>query len=112
MRVEELKKIHSVLNVDTNNIKLLYLYRELSSLTENLSKEIDIMNKLLILAPTDAYLQFDLVNLYYKAEMYDEALDIAIPSLNTPDADVEGLNNIIANIEIIMIKNDSIFFIF
>lgn len=86
------------LNVDTNNIKLLYLYRELCSLTENLSKEIDIMNKLLILAPTDAYLQFDLVNLYYKAEMYDEALDIAIPSLNTPNADVEGLNNVIANI--------------
>ena len=86
------------LNVDPNNIKLLYLYRELCVLTENLSKEIEIMNKLLILAPTDAYLQFDLVNLYYKAEMYDEALDIAIPSLNTADADVEGLNNIIANI--------------
>ena len=88
------------LNVDSNNIKLLYLYREISSLSKNLDKEIEIMNKLLVLAPTDAYLQYDLVNLYYKAGMYEEALDIALPSLSTPNADVEGLNNIIASIYI------------
>ncbi len=93
------------LNVDPNNIKLLYLYRELCILTENIQKEIEIMNKLLILAPTDAFLQYDLVNLYYKANMYEEALDIALPSLNTPNADIEGLKNIIANI---YIKNNKI----
>lgn len=88
------------LNVDSNNIKLLYMYRELCILTNNLPKEIEIMNRLLILAPTDAFLQYDLVTLYYKAEMYEEALDIALPSLNTPNADIEGLKNIIANIYI------------
>lgn len=88
------------LNVDPNNIKLLYLYRELSALVGNIDKEIEVMNRLLVLAPTDAYLQYDLVNLYYKAEKYTEALDIAVPSLNTPGADVEGLNNIIASIYI------------
>lgn len=88
------------LNVDANNIKLLYLFRELCVLTENIQKEIEIMNKLLVLAPTDAFLQYDLVNLYYKAKMDEEALDIALPSLNTPNADIEGLKNIIANIYI------------
>lgn len=88
------------LNVDPNNIKLLYLYKELSMLVGNIDKEIEIMNKLLVLAPTDAHLQFDLVSLYYKAEKYNEAMDIAIPALNTNGADVEGLNNIIANIYI------------
>ncbi len=93
------------LNVDPNNIKLLYLYKELSMYVQNIDKEIEIMNRLLVLAPTDAHLQYDLVNLYYKAGKYNDAMDIAIPALNTSGADVEGLNNIIANI---YIKNNKI----
>lgn len=82
------------------NIKLLYLYKELCELSGNKKLEIEVMNRLLVLAPTDAYLQLDLVNLYYKAAMYEEALDIAVPSLKTPNADIQSLQNIIANIYI------------
>lgn len=88
------------LNTDKNNIKLLYLYKDLCSITKNVEKEIEVMNRLLVLAPTDAYLQSDLVNLYFQSAKYDEALDIAIPALNTPSADIESLQNIIAKIYI------------
>lgn len=88
------------LNTDKNNIKLLYLFRDLCSLTKDVNKEIEILNKLMLLAPTDFHLQFDLINLYYKTEKYAEALDIAIPALNTPSADIEALQNMIANIYI------------
>ncbi len=88
------------LNVDAQNIKLLYLYKDICEITKDTNKEIEIMNRLLILAPTDTYLQLDLVNLYYKAEMYEKALDIAIPAVNTPNADVQALQDIIASIYI------------
>ena len=88
------------LNVDAQNIKLLYLYKDLCSLVGDTDKEIEIMNKLLVLAPTDAYLQLDLVTLYYKAGMYNQALDIAIPALKTPNADIQVLQDIISNIYI------------
>lgn len=88
------------LNVDSQNIKLLYLYKDLCEIIKDTTKEIEIMNRLIILAPTDAYLQLDLVNLYYKSEMYEKALDIAIPAVNTPNADVQALQDIIANIYI------------
>lgn len=88
------------LNVDAQNIKLLYLYKDLCSLVGDTDKEIEVMNKLLVLAPTDAYLQLDLVTLYYKAGMYNQALDIAIPALKTPNADIQVLQDIISNIYI------------
>lgn len=97
---DAIEYINFGLNVDSQNIKLLYLYKDLCNLTNNTTKEIEVMNRLLVLAPTDAYLQLDLVTLYYKSEMYEEALDIAIPSLKTPNADIPSLQNIIANIYI------------
>lgn len=92
--------VNFALNVDKNNIRLLYLLKELYELTSNSEKEIEVMNRLLVLAPNDAYLQVDLVNLYYNSGQYDLALDIAIPALNTPNADIQVLQNIIANIYI------------
>lgn len=92
--------VNFALNADKNNITLLYLLKDLYELTKNVEKEVDVMNRLLVLAPTDAYLQLDLVHLYYKSKQYDSALDVAIPSLNTPGADIESLQNIIANIYI------------
>jgi len=88
------------LNVDSQNIKLLYLYKDLCSITGDSNKEIDIMNRLLVLAPTDAYLQLDLVTLYYKSGQYEQALDIAVPALKTQNADIQSLQDIIANIYI------------
>ncbi len=93
------------LNTDHGNINILYLLKDLYSLMNNMEKEIEVMNRLLVLAPNDAYLQADLVKLYYASKQYDLALDIAVPALNTPNADVESLQNIIANI---YIKTDKI----
>ncbi len=92
--------INYALNSEKNNVSYLYLYRELCALVEDSEKEIEIMNRLLVLAPTDAYLQSDLVGTYYKNKMYAEALDVAIPALNTPNADIQTLQNFIANIYI------------
>ena len=90
--------LEEALNIYSNNVTFLYLAKELYSLTDNEAKELQIMSKLLLLAPNDTSLQLELVRLYYKHEDYENALDVALPALDIAGAEKEELYGLIANV--------------